>query len=71
MLMGSHHTHYTFSVAIEMVHLFVPPRGSRQLCAPLAARCGLADLVYHTVRVSKNILLYSLYWGRIPISDLK
>ena len=37
------HTHYTLSVAIEMVHLFVLPRGSRQLCALLAAWCRLAE----------------------------
>ena len=62
-LMRLPHTHYTLSVAIEVVQLFVPPRGSRQLCAPLAARCGLAERLYHYVRVAKNILLYSLYWA--------
>ena len=58
------HTHYTLSVAIEVVQLFVPPRGSRQLCARLATRCGLAQRMYHYVWVAKNIPLYSLYWGQ-------
>ena len=41
-----------------MVQLFVPPRGSRQLCTPLAARYGLAEQVYHYVCKAKNILPY-------------
>ena len=49
-------THYTLSVAIALGHLFVPPRGARQLCVPLAARCGLAEQVYHTIGAGKRKL---------------
>ena len=34
---------YVLRGAIEVVQLFVPPRGSGQLCTPLAAWCGLAE----------------------------
>ena len=61
----------TLSVAIELRHLFVPPRSSRQLCVSLTEQCGLAKLVYHTVRISKNILLYSLYWAQNPLLGSK
>ena len=37
---------YVLSVPYGMVHLILLPRGSRQLCALLAARCGLAEQVY-------------------------
>ena len=54
------HTHYTRSVVIEVVQVFGPLPGLRQLCAPLAARCGLVEQVYHYdyVRDAKNILPY-------------
>ena len=39
---------YSLAAPYGMVHLFVPPRGARQLCVPLAARYGLAEQVYHT-----------------------
>ena len=36
-LMSFNHTHYTLSVAIEVVQLFLPPCGSRHLCSPHGA----------------------------------
>ena len=42
---------------------FKLPFSSRQLCAPLTARCGLAEQVYLFYSDIKNILLYSLYCG--------
>ena len=68
----TYHTHYTLSVAIEMVHLFAPSRGSRQLWVPLAAQCGLAEGVYHTNRVVKRILgsLYHTWPEQILRSKL-
>ena len=42
---------YVLSNPSEVVHFFVPPRGSCHLCAPLAARCGLAEQMYHTKRI--------------------
>ena len=69
MCLGKIHTHYTLSVAIEVVQLFVPPRGSCQLCAPLAAWCGLADRVYHYIWDTKNILALYIYCGKICSLD--
>ena len=37
----------TLTVASEVIQLFLPLSGSRQLCVPLAARCRLAERVYH------------------------
>ena len=61
------HTHYTLSVAIELGHLLVPPRGLRQLCGPLAAQCRLAERVFQSNSDIKHILLYSLHWANMEI----
>ena len=47
---------YDLTVAIALGHLFVLPRGLRQLCAPLAARCGLAELVSQSNSDGKSIV---------------
>ena len=47
---------YVLSNPSEVVHFFVPPRGSCQLCAPLAARCGLPEQVYQFNSDAKSIV---------------
>ena len=47
---------YVLSKPSEAVHLFVPPRGLRQLCAKLTAWCGLAEEVYQFNSDAKSIV---------------
>ena len=47
---------YVLSEPSEAVHLFVPPRGLRQLCAKLTAWCGLAEEVYQFNSDAKSIV---------------
>ena len=55
------HTHYTLSVAIEVVQFFVPLCSLRQLCAPFASQCGLAERLYHYIESVKIILVSFTY----------
>ena len=57
-----YHTHYTLSVAIELVHLLL-------IAARFAPAVGASPhtvlaiwLVYQVNSVAKKVLLYSLYW---------
>ena len=62
MSLHSRHTHYSLSVAIELVHLLLT--AARFAPAVFASRRTVRAswLVYQVNRVAKNILLYSLYW---------
>ena len=55
------HTHYTLSVAIELVHLFSYPAPCGKRPAELMQTARRYKQVYRFRRVAKNVLLYSLY----------
>jgi hypothetical protein len=61
-----YHTHYTLSVAIELVHLLLT--AARFAPAVHASRHTVRAswLVYQVNSVAKNVLLYSLYWAYYP-----
>ena len=56
------HTHYTLSVAIELVHLLLTAAQFAPAVRASRPMVRASWLVYQGNSLAKNILLYSLYW---------